>query len=285
MVMKKLVLVLLVVPLLTACPKTKEQTKKAEQAQQRPSAQVMQAAPYGFAVADESGKRLRYLGTSQSTALENPASFTNAVRSDGRLLTIKYAGQKEAAPDSTYRDTVDNFDKMGGHYYEMVNSKAESDDICLMTDSGFYHERKWIAPSSDIQEKLSAEARSRIEKARERKVRDSWGLFGTGDGRQLFLVLFERSGNDALAGIVMVSPAKLVFLDFKGSYEDETSVWRVSDGGELNSNMFDILSVFQGRNGIEFVYGWKAPEGESIALVQESGGQFIQLADSYRYYF
>lgn len=282
--MKRLIFVSLILPLLIACPKAKEQEKKAEQIQQRPSAQVMQTAPYWFAVADGSGKRLRYLGTSQSTALENPATFTNAVCSGGPLLTIKYTGQKEAAPDSTYRDTVDNFDKMGGHYYEIVNSKTESDDICLMTDAGFYNDRKRLA-SSTFLEKLSPDTKARIEKAKNRKVKDSWGLFGTEDGRQLFLVLFERSGNDALAGIVMVSPAKLVFLDFKGSYKDETSVWRVSDGGELDSLMFDILYAFQGKNGLEFVYGWKAPEGESIALMQESGSQFVQLADSYRYYY
>lgn len=281
--MKRLIIVSLIFPLLIACPKAKEQEKKAERTSQSQSAKIIPTVPYGFAVADGSGKRLRYLGTSQSTALENPAFFTNAVCSGGSL-TIKYAGQKEAAPDSTYRDTVDNFDKMGGHYYEMINSKTESDDICLMTDNGFYNERKRLTGST-FQEKLSSEAKARVEKAKDRKIKDSWGLFGTEDGRQLFLVLFERTGNDALAGIVMVSPAKFVFLDFKGSYEDETSVWRVSDGGELDSLMFDILYAFQGKNGLEFAYGWKAPEGESIALVQESGGQFVQLADSYRYYY
>ncbi len=94
MLVKRLVLVLLMVPLLSACPRTKEQAKQTEQTQQRPGAKITQTAPYGFAVADEAGQRLRYLGTSESTALENPASFTNVVCSDGRLLAIKYTGQK-----------------------------------------------------------------------------------------------------------------------------------------------------------------------------------------------
>lgn len=283
--MKKLAVVLLVLPLLVACPKTKQQEKPAEQPQQNAAAQVMEAAPYAFAVADSSGKRLRNLGTSQSTHLENPASFTHAVCSDGPLLTIKYTGQREPAPDNTYRDTLDNFDKMGGHYYQVVDNKTDNDQICLMTDAGFYKERKLIATRSLFEEKLPAEAVSRIEKARGRKIKNSWGLADMGSGRKLYLVLFERVSDDALAGIIMVSSSSLVFLDFKGSYKDEDSVWRVSDGGEINDTMFSVKYAFEGKNGVEFAYGWQGPEGESIALVQQSAGQFIQLLDSYRYYF
>jgi hypothetical protein len=142
-----------------------------------------------------------------------------------------------------------------------------------------------LKTSSLWEQKLSADARARIEQAKKRKLDDSWGLSEIEGRGQLFLVRFARSGNEALAGIVLITPSKLVFLDFKGSYEDDTSVWRVSDGGELDHMMFDVFFVFETGKGIEFAYGWKAPEGESIELVRETGDVFVKLVDSYRYYF
>ena len=131
---------------------------------------------------------------------------------------------------------------------------------------------------------MQDQTKAAIAKKKKRNVSKSWWLETLGAGRTLHLVLFARKGMSALVSIVLYAPDRLIFLDFPGSYEDESSVWRVDDSGELQGWMFDVIAAFESDGKIGFAYSWVGAEGANIKYVSEKGSAFIEISGSYKYH-
>lgn len=275
--MKHLVATCLIILIAFSCTNNPAGTEGAKR--QQPAAVKTTAAlpPCEFAFADTTGKRLRALDHQ-----EQPDSLTRAACPGKETLTIRFTGKKEGTQKNTGRDTAANFEAGGGFYYQILNGQTTADTVCLLTDERFFA-GKTALPLLPGSEKPDASTKERIEKTKKRRVKEAWGMGRLAPDREFSLVLFERKDDQALFSIVMAAPSRLVFLDFPGSYEDEGSVWRVDDGGEIDPLFFDIVLVFETGQGIEFMYSWRGAEGESVGFVQEAGDVFRVIKSSYKY--
>lgn len=262
-----------------SCTHATEKTGAARQqaVSSKPTSTSAAAAPLQFGYADATGKRLRALDYQ-----EQPDALTRAACSGAEMLTLRFTGKKEATEDNTGRDSASNFDAGGGFYYQIVNGKTTEDTICLLTDERFLAGKTaaQVTPGADKPEKKTVE---RIAQAKQRPVKEAWGLARIAPDKIFYLVLFERAGDGALFSVVMATPSRLVFLDFPGSYKDEGSVWRVDDGGEIDPLFFDIVLAFDSAQGVGFMYSWRGAEGDSVSFVQEAGGAFRAVKTSYKY--
>jgi hypothetical protein len=97
-------------------------------------------------------------------------------------------------------------------------------------------------------------------------------------------VLFERRGSDVLAALVLDRGGRLTFQEYPGNTRDESSVWRVDDGGVFDPGVFDILFVIEGPQGVELGVEWVGAEGVNVRLLQADGTKFRERVAAYFYH-
>ncbi len=261
-----------------SCTNTPAKTEAAKQqaVSSKPTSTAAAGALLEFGFADRTGKRLSALDFQ-----EQPGALTRAACPGSETLTIRFSGKKEATRENTGRNSAANFDAGGGFFYEVLSGKTTGDTICLLTDERFFA-GKTAVPMSGA-DKPDAKTVERIAQAKQRRVKEAWGMGRVAPDRQFSLVLFEPAGDSALFSIVMATPSRLVFLDFPGSYKDEGSVWRVDDGGEIEPLYFEIVLAFDSAQGVGFMYSWRGAEGDAVGFVQEAGEVFRTVKTSYKY--
>jgi hypothetical protein len=126
------------------------------------------------------------------------------------------------------------------------------------------------------QAEIDAAAKEEIEKIKGRKVKSSWEIGVVGLEKTIYLILFERENDDMLASIVMKTPRKFVFKDYPAKY-NESSTWRVDDGGSIYPDLFSILFASQTESGIVLGIKWAGAEGEVTTIFVENGDKFEDL--------
>ena len=102
------------------------------------------------------------------------------------------------------------------------------------------------------------------------------------NGRSVYLFEFEMKGDSALASLAYVTPDKIVYDDFPAIY-DETSTWRVDDGGEFGIDYYELLAVFEKNGKIELITDWPGAEGVATSYLRENGAKFKELKVISRY--
>ena len=96
------------------------------------------------------------------------------------------------------------------------------------------------------------------------------------EGGMVALVLYERQGDDMLFSITYQNGSETLFWDSEAEY-DEYSTWRVDMGDE--PGLFKPLFLMRLDNGLVLALTWGAPEGESIVILYEDSGRFVERYD------
>ncbi|MGE5371624.1 MAG: hypothetical protein ACM3QZ_06495 [Solirubrobacterales bacterium] len=236
-----------------------------------------------FALASEDGKRLILFCTEPGV---KPESLTVAIGENGRVLPVTFQKHQKANDQDSGRQTADNFDNMDGDLYLITTEKAEPDETYYLADPTVFvpqailNARPWndrdnsLAPPA-----LDKKTLTQVEKAKGRKIDQSWILSDLDTGMKAALILFKRQGDNMLASIAFIKQDKVMFYDMPASYKDvveNDSAWRVDDGGEIGPGNFNILFYAQGTKGLIMGIAWGAPEGEAAFIVQEDGANLVE---------
>jgi hypothetical protein len=80
----------------------------------------------------------------------------------------------------------------------------------------------------------------------------------------------------------MVTKVGLIFEDFIGT-DDNMSTWRVSDGGMIGPEWFDVIFVTKSKAGYALCYEWYGDEASNLVLVQQKKTIFHNVLHGYRY--
>lgn len=241
-------------------------------------AQHAPGAPGVFAFADSSGTRLITLGPE---SIPDPGRLTQAACGGGVRVGVAYVGHQAAKPNSG-RDIALNFDRLGGFVFRAARGRAVPDRTCVLLDAGTSGALVGYTAARDGA--CGPDLLARVAHAKPgRQVVQCRRLIETSDRAAVIVVQFAGEGKNALASLMFVASPGLVFEDFPGS-DAENSTWRVDDGGEFDTTMFDVLCVLRGTNGVSLAYTWAGFEGESIALVVSDGTRLRRVLVTYRYW-
>lgn len=198
-----------------------------------------------------------------------------AIGENGNLLTIKYLRTQEKNEKDNGRLTSQNFDNLAGYIFEITQGTAKENETYYLINDKF-NVKSILDSQKGNQAEIDTAAKEEIEKIKGRKVKNGWDIGLVDSDKTIYLVLFERENDDMLASIVMKTPTKFVFKDYPAKY-NESSTWRVDDGGSVYPDLFSILFASQTESGIVLGIKWVGAEGEVTTLFIENGDKFEDL--------
>ena len=182
---------------------------------------------------------------------------------------VRFKGaQLENEEENNYRDAYYNFDNLSGWLYEMEqgrlleNPENEYDaiwDAALLVDEN-YKNTTTILNLKNRENRmtnvvaLSGDLQKAFENKYGRKIITSCAsaVFSDDDNEyQLVNVQFENKGTSALGVTALVENGEIkVVKEFPATY-DESSTWRVDDGGEFGGLWADLVAL---ENGVLTLY-------------------------------
>lgn len=244
----------------------------------------VQAGELAFAYADAAGKQLL-----APRELAGAPRVQQALCPGNELLALKFIKtQTGDTGRDTGRASSENFTRQAGQRFSLVDGKVAEGDVCLLAPPAFFRTREPLPyepllAREDQRDACSEAVRGRIASARKRALAGCWPVATIGDDEGVYAVLFERRGADVLAALVLDGGGRLAFRDYPGNTRDETSVWRVDDGGVFDPGAFDILFVIEGREGVELGVEWAGTEGANVTLLQADGALLRERLAAYFY--
>jgi hypothetical protein len=243
--------------------------------QDTPTVEVLDLAGcFGFA--DAEGQRI--IAQTDDKSIQG---FDIAVGHGGTVAEVKFSGMQEGTEENNYRDTEYNFDNLAGSIFEKTKGDLNSGNTHFLTGKSF--ERSlipFIIPENGT--RMDAETVKRIEKQKNRKIAASLLLAQTAAGAEIYELTFERKGDDVLGSLVYADGDKTVYRDYPATY-DETSTWRVDDGGEFGG--LNVLFLARTVHGLIICVTWAAPEGEGTDIFIEKDGTFADTDFGYSRYW
>lgn len=241
-------------------------------------------ADIGFAYADRTGTRL--LGPAD---LPNPTGIARALCPGNDLRPVRFiAVQKGDEKRDSGRQLAENFDFEAGTVFRVEGGEIPENNACLLAPKTYLDPRPRtpltrLYATPDERGGCGEELRKRIGAAHRRAVTACWPLARLEKREGVYAVVFERRGKEALAALVLDADQHLRFMDYPGNAEDESSVWRVDDGGEFDPGAFDILFALRGPQGIEIGVEWRGAEGASLRVLRADGDQLREVVEDYFY--
>ena len=212
-----------------------------------------------------------------------PATLS-AVLPSGETCQLSFAEKRMNRPGDSGRQTAHNFDNMGGSVFQAGKGCLTGDKTTVLMAPEYLGKHKPILVKPGALSPLDRNDISRIEAAKQLKIKFTWRLAALSPDAMIALVQFLPQGNNNLASLVLITKDRIVFEDYKGSTTDTDSIWRVDDGGIFNPRDFEILAAFRSPHGYELVRAWAGPEGESTVLLREEGAIFSNVLTQYRYW-
>lgn len=238
-----------------------------------------------FAFADEEGTRLMALtdGMEEPDAVKEGTldNYRLAIGEGGRqALRIRYEKHQARSEQDNGRQAAYNFDNMEGDIYAIEEGKATPNESYYLVTEEQFDVRALIPlkPSADLE--LPDDAAQKIAEAKGRAIEHGWLLAHAQDGRRIYVIEFQRQGEDMLASLVWEEDNRLLWMDYPAAY-DENSTWRVDDGGEISPDMFRFLFAARGADdGIVLGVQWLGAEGENLTVLRSSGDRFEETGIS-----
>lgn len=243
-----------------------------------------QAGELAFAYADAGGKQLL-----APRELAAAARVQQALCPGNELVAVRFIRIQAGDPRrDSGRASSGNFPWQAGQLFGLVDGELSEADTCLLAPPEFLRAREPLPfepmlAREDQRDQCSEAARGRIASARKRPVAGCWPVAVIGEEDGVYAVLFERRGPDVLAALVLDRGGHLAFRDYPGNARDETSVWRVDDGGVFDPGAFDILFVIEGPQGVELGVEWSGAEGANVALLRADGALLREQLTAYFY--
>lgn len=255
-----------------------QQTSNTDAAEIETEVQVAPVSPL-YVLSDQFGTKFLlqadFEGNVAPKAPDNLSSYKYIVYND-QFYPIRFKGaQLENKEENNFRDIYYNFDNLSGWLYEMQEGKLlenpenEYDAISgavLLVDENYKNTTtildlknrengmtKVVALSDDIQKAF--------ENKYGRKIITSCAsaVFGDNSEYQLVNVQFENKVDDALGVTALVENGEIKAVkEFPATY-NETSTWRVDDGGEFGGLWADLVVLEKGI--LTFYMVDSGPEG------------------------
>jgi len=233
-----------------------------------------------FGFTNETGEFIISIETSEA---DRDMKFINkAIGENGNMLSLKYVRHQQRNEKDNGRQTAGNFDNISGDVFEVVEGKAEGNETYYLVNDKEFNTGSVLGSQAGDQSSIDDEAKKEIEKTKNRRIEDSWEIGRIESDIKLYLVLFERQGDDMLACVVMKTPVKIVYKDYPAKY-NESSTWRVDDGGNIYPDLFSILFSARTEEGVLLGLKWAAAEGENTFLLVENGNEFEVNIETGRY--
>jgi len=221
--------------------------------------------------------------TLEQDSLDSPQEYNVLIHADGSKQDISYLHPQQANEQDNGRQTAENFKNSKGYLYQVNPSVAQTEVVAVtLVNSTFLkdHTPLPIKPPhshNDIPDYIQ-----QLSKEKGREIKRHKNLAQIGNQGTISLVEFEVKDSTALAMLIYQSPEKIVTQEFAAKY-DETSTWRVDDGGEFGMDYFYVLNAFSNRGNVALVTADFGAEGYAVQYLMEKDGKFILENEAYGY--
>lgn len=197
-------------------------------------------------------------------------------------IDLKFLNSQESSAEDNGRQTAYNFKNLKGELYSVKNNTAPLWEAILFTSKEFVLNRKHLMKSTPYDSReLSMKEIQTIESDKNWTISKTNRMSSYEVG-SLYFIEFEKKKDSVMVSIVWVSDDGNCYLDFPAEY-NEMSTWRVDDGGVFDLDYFKIITVFEGRQGIEILTDWIGAEGSSVNYYLGHKGIFEPVANAYFY--
>jgi hypothetical protein len=233
----------------------------------------------GFGLPDQRGRRLLVI-----PKLAQPERLKAALCS-GRRASVQFERTQAAGANSDGRQTSRTFDALAGNVFTVVeHNPVEPDTPCFLASEAFVTGSEVltiVAPEGSA----ACRQPERFATLRDRPVINCWPLARLGLAAHVALLEFERRGKDALASVVLIDGARMMFADvpaeFRGPGED---LWRVDDGGVLSPHGITLVCALKRGRWHALATAWAGAEGRSLSLwIAERSDRFTKVINDYWY--
>ena len=247
--------------------------------------QLISDWPMDFGFSDSTGARFIFQPGMPSEGLMesgfDPNKYSLLVGGRGEIEPVVFDAWQAAAED----EPVPYFDKQPGFVYLAPEKHLSKNKTYMLSSPGPLVDAliPLSRPSGEPYSitPMNTEAVDRIEALKNRRIDFCTVLAETDDGGQIDMVLFDRMGDELLFSIVYIDDEQVLFWDNPTEYVDylDGGVWRVDTVGP---GYFDVMFLARFDAGWMLMLNWGAFEGESVVLLCEKDGAFIEL-DRYLY--
>ncbi len=185
-----------------------------------------------------------------------------ALCTGGQHLAVEFEGKQGEGPDSTNRQTPQNFADTAGSVFRVVGGGAL---VPLKRSLESARCSRAIYPAMEMDKK--------------RPVVGCWPIAESSGGTQIVVIELSRFLTQALACLVINDGERRLYVDYPATFTGPgDDLWRADDGGNIHANGFEI--VFLLRRGDTYVLGvdWAASEGSALSLqVSQGGAAFTEV--------
>jgi len=227
-----------------------------------------------FGFTNETGKLI--LVSDQIEGTKDLQDINSAIGENGNVVAVKYLKTQKANEKDNGRQTSQNFDNQAGHIFEVTLGSAKGNETYYMINTSEFNTMAVSKSREGDLSEMDSDSKEEIEGIKGRKILRSWEIGRIEPDRAVYLIFFEREKDDMLASIVVKTPVKLIFKDYPAKY-DESSTWRVDDGGSIYPEMFSVLFACETEKGMILGIKWMGAEGEVTTLLREQDGTFEEL--------
>ncbi|OKP90248.1 hypothetical protein A3842_03790 [Paenibacillus sp. P3E] len=249
-------------------------------------------ASFGFA--DLTGKRI-LAASEDDSKLAEMKSLNMAVGQGGQLLTVRFEKWQRGTANSDGRDLANNFANLSGYVFTVEEGSAASDETYYLADSAVFAPGSLlkVEPAGGKPQQLGADhpVRKEILARKQRKIQSIWKLADLSASSDpsgelhLYLVQFARQDKNMLFSLVLQKNAELSFADYPAVIqEDDYSVWRVDDGGEILPEMFSLLFAARTATGVALGINWWGAEGVNSFFLLQQGIDLKEMDVRYSRY-
>ncbi|WP_410767903.1 hypothetical protein [Fontibacillus sp. BL9] len=245
-----------------------------------------------FGFANPNGSQI--IVTGQKSGLESSLSeYGNMIGEGGKTYDVRFVKWQKGTEQSNGRDTANNFANLEGYIFEVIDGKATPNETYYVVNEQDFDLEALLKLTSPMQTETVTDAELEDEETlmenislmRDRDVAQIWTLADIGGSeRKLYLVRFENKDKDRLFSIVLFNGVDFLFRDYPAIANDDISVWRVDDGGEVSPDMFSLLLAAETEQGLLLGLSWWGAEGINSFFLLEDGGNFEELDIKYGRY-
>ena len=231
-----------------------------------------------FGFADLDGDTVIMLDKPDSISVSD---YTYAFSSSGKLDVVHLNSQKATDEDNNRRNAY-NLKNMEGELFAVQDQKAPLWEAIMFTPKSFIQKRQHLTKSTPYDSRvLNSNQIATIEKDKNWTIVTTDHLESNSEG-SLYFAYFKKKQDSVLVSLVWVTESGNSYLDFPAIY-NETSTWRVDDGGVFDAEYFKIISIFKSDKGIEIMTDWMGAEGSSVNYYLVSEGTFTLVKSTYFY--
>ncbi|AIQ52233.1 hypothetical protein [Paenibacillus sp. FSL R7-0331] len=241
-----------------------------------------------FGFAGEAGRQI--LVTREADGEEGKMqALDTAIGSSGQVLKVRFAEWQRGNDQNNGRELAVNLPNISGYVFTADGDAAVPDETYYLVNSSAFNLEALIPvepePAESEQLPEADPVRKSITDAKHREIYSAWKLASLQPGRELYLIQFVRQNKDMLFSLVLEEAGKLSFMDYPAEITDnEYSVWRVDDGGEVIPQMFSLLFAARTADGLLLGVNWLGAEGINSFFLEQTGDAFKELDIQYGRY-